>query len=479
MRTSASAYLLCGLLFLGILGSSGSARAQLRPLDYSVTTSVQGAIHGTTPFWHYANTRGRYRAGSRANWVSGASLRLPFRGDAGLDASLGAEAVSRISEADNTLHLLHLYGKLQYRGFRLSVGRFPETIGLNGKKLSMGSLMVSRNAPPVPKIKLFTPEFLDVPFTDGHVQFRARWSDGRLGADRTIKSPLLHQKSFYLKFRINDFAVTGGAVQNTMWGGAGQSQELRDYTKVLLGSQAGVGADSNRVGNSIGAYDFALQYGLENWTLRAYRLFYLEDTVSLRFRSPWDGMWGLGIRRTKGNGWINGVLYEHMNTIQQDAIPGAPSGRASYYNHFIYESGWTYEDTVLGNPLFVFDPDRGLVVNNMVIAHHVGVTGAPMPRLEYTAGFTYSRNYGICEDQILSGTCEVLSYRPAPPNQDVRPRGELREDQYSLLAEVRYLLSEGYGLQFIGSTAFDFGSFYDERWGLKVGLQWDGSIQLK
>ncbi|MFB6273710.1 MAG: capsule assembly Wzi family protein [Salinibacter sp.] len=459
-----------------LLGAERDAHGQLRPLNYRVFSTMQGAVGGSTPFWHYANARGQFRPGATADWVSGASLTLPFQENGGLDVSVGAKAVSRISDATNTLHFLHLYGKAQYRGLRLSVGRFPETIGATYPPLSMGSMIVSRNAPPVPKIKLFTPDYVDVPFTDGYVQVRGRWSDGVLGVDRTVERARLHQKTFYLKVNVGPLAASGGLIQNTTWGGKGQSNELIDYLHLFVGSQAGTENDPNRVGNTIAAYDFALQYTLDDWQVRASRLFYLEDTVSMRFRSPWDGMWGLSLQRTNGHSWINGLLYEHMNTIKQDSPPGVPRGRAGYYTHHIYESGWTYQGTVLGNPLIVFSPEQNQVVNNMIIAHHLGIRGTPTPRLGYKARLTYSRNYGVCADQIVTGACHIAASEPVPPNQKVRPRGELREDQYSVFVEVRYRLSEAPGLQLVGSTAVDVGEFYEDRWGIRIGLRWSGSI---
>lgn len=470
--------LLALVLFLGG-GESTDAHGQPRSLDYSVFSMIQGAVGGNTPFWHHANTRGQFRPGSTADGLSGASLAVPLYEKGGLDVSFGAEAVGRVSDGSNTLHLLQLYGEAQYRGVRLSVGRFPETIGATRPSLSSGSMIVSRNAPPVPKIKLFTPSYLDVPRTGGHVQVRARWSDGRLSSDRTVERALLHQKTFYLKFNVGPLAASGGLIQNTTWGGEGQSSELIDYLRLFVGSQAGTEQDPNRVGNTIAAYDFALQYALEDWRLRASRLFYLEDTVSMRFRSPWDGIWGVSLRRTAGRGWIDGVLYEHMNTIQQDALPGAPRGRAGYYTHFVYESGWTYEGTVLGSPLIRFSPEQDRITNNMIIAHHLGVRGTLSPRLGYTARLTYSRNYGICKDQIITGTCRVTADRPAPPDQELRPRSELREDQYSLFGEVRYRLREAPSLQFVVSAAADLGDFRGTRWGGRVGLRWIGSAPLR
>lgn len=474
----ASRVLFCVVVLIASFGGGAAAYGQSRPLEYQVFSTVGGAVGGSIPFWHHANTRGQFRPGATAGGVTGTSLALPFRGSEGLDVSVGGKVVGRLSDHTNTLHFLQLYGKAQYRGFRLSVGRFPETIGATQPALSMGSMMVSRNAPLVPKIKLFTPSYVDVPFTDGHLQVRGRWADGLLGKNRTVERPKLHQKTLYLRFNVGPFAGSGGLVQNTVWGGKGQSNELIDYLHLFVGSQAGTEQDPNRVGNTVAAYDFALQYALDDWRLQATRLFYLEDTVSMRFRSPWDGMWSLGFRRTNGRGWINGVLYEHMNTIKQDSPPGVPRGRASYYNHRIFESGWTYEDAVLGNPLIVFSPTENQVVNNMIVAHHLGIKGAPADELGYTVRLTYSRNYGVCEDQIITGKCKIEASDPIPPNQEVRPRGELREDQYSLFGEIRYRLPDAPALQLVGSVAADVGKYYGRRWGLRIGLQWDGSVSL-
>lgn len=464
------------VLLLLFLGAPSAVRAQIDSVRYEVATSLQASIQGETPFWHYANTRGRRRPGSTADGLLEGGVHVPVQWDNGLGATLGTRLVGRLSDAHNTLHVLDLYGTLQYRGLRLSVGRFPDTVGTTWHELSMGSMIMSRNAPSIPRIKLSIPHYLDVPWTRGHLQFRGFWSDGRLGSQRSVPRPLLHQKSFYLKINVGAFAAIAGASQNSIWGGEGQSQEWIDYLRLVSGSQTGTEADQNRVGNSIGAYDFALQYAFDNWVLRASRLFYLEDTVSARLRSPWDGMWGLGLRRTEGRGWIDGLLYEHMNTIQQDALPGAPRGRAGYYNHFLFESGWTYEDAVLGTPLLVFTPSQNEVTNNMVIAHHLGVEGAPTPRLDYTLRLTYSRNYGVCEDQIITGTCRVLSYDPAPSDQEVRPRSELREDQYSVGVEVAYRISDTYGVTLLGGAAADLGAFYEDRWGLQAGVRWGGTL---
>lgn len=467
--------------FLSALFSFGTAvpvQGQPRPVQYGVSTAVQGGIGGSIPFWQYANTRGRLRPGSQTNWLSEAGVTLPLLEREKFDVSAGATAVGRVSDATNTLHLAEVYGKMQYRGVRLSIGRFPETIGLGRRSLSVGPMMVSRNAPHVPKIKIATPNFLQIPFTGGHVQFRARWSDGQLGPGRDEASALLHQKTLYLKINVASIEAIGGFVQNTVWNGEDRSPEFSDYLNyVVLGRPADSGYTvRGGAGNSVAAYDFMARYATDDWRIQLRRLFYLEDSVSMRFRSPWDGIWGLDVYRTNGSGWIDGLVYEHVYTIQQDALPGAPRGRIGYYDHGTYASGWTYKGTVLGNPLIRYDSQQQEIVNNMVVAHHLGIEGTLSPRLDYSFRFTYSRNYGVCEDQIITGTCRVLSYEPPPPNQETRPRGELRTDKYSLSTTLRYLLPRPSELHLVASAGADLGAQYGNRWGVQLGFEWTGPL---
>ena len=233
---------------------------------------------------------------------------------------------------------------------------------------------------------------------------------------------------------------------------------------------------------------------MRTWTLSAYRQFYMEDWVGLLFRSPWDGLWGIDIERG-GRHWVSDVVYEFMNTIQQDALPGLPEGRAGYYTHSTYRSGWTYQGNVLGNPL-IRNPgfraiDSNLQVreeadaitpspNTMVIAHHLGLRGQLTARTKYKARFTYSRNYGICQDQIISGqgACSIGSGDEVPSDLQRIPRSQLRQDQYATHLGVRYLLSETYGMRLSSSVAVDWGEFDGTQIGVMLGLQWDGTVSL-
>ena len=456
-----------------------------RPVIYKVSTSLL-ATTGETPFWHYANTNGQIRSGSSVNNLTNLAFAVPFKEDNdGIDFSLGANLAGRLSDTGNTLHFQELYGSLQLGVFRLSIGKFYRTIGLNMTELSTGSMIQSNNAPPLPRISLDMTRFLDVPLTNGIVQFKGHYADGKLENDRFVDSPFLHQKSFHLKFNIERAELIGGFLHNVVWGGTHPNfgklpQSFSDYLRVVVGKSAESqsntpgGEQSNRLGNTVAAYDTAIRYNFNKFRITGYRMFYLEDSVSMRFRSFWDGLYGLGFRKTEGKHLFSGVVYEFLNTIQQDSPSGLPKGRINYYGHFLYQSGWTFNGSVLGNPLIRFDSESGRIDNNMIIAHHAGFDGWITERLQYKAFATYSRNYGVCTDQIITGRCLISAKDPNPPELELIPRSELRRDQYSVVVETVYRLKTKNDFHLKASVAFDAGDFLEDHSGILLGIVWNG-----
>ena len=456
--------------------STGQER-DTSPLHYEINTTLQASLYGTTPFWHHANTYGLREPISQANSITDMRVLLPSRSWGPVGWSVGASLSTRLANTNNTAHFSELYGALWYRALRLRVGRFRHTIGGTDNPLSLGSMTISPNATPIPKIEFSTRGFVALPLSDGRLRMRAYWAEGQLGEARHVSQARLHQKSVHVRATGDRFRFTVGVIQNLQWGGKGRPDTWTQYRDILFNVRGGGGE------NTTAAYDLALSVDMDTWEVGAYRQFYLEDWIGLLFRSPWDGLWGVSVERDNRH-WVSDVLYEFMNTIQQDALPGLPEGRAGYYTHHTYQSGWTHQGNVLGNPLIRNPQYRSSSYaldeqpSTMVIAHHLGLRGQPTARTEYEARFTYSRNYGICQDQIISGTCIVGSDSEVPNDLERIPRSELRQDQYATHLDVRYLLSETYGMHLRSSVAVDWGEFDGTQIGLMMGLQWDGTVSL-
>ena len=457
-----------------------TTHAQEDRTEYSINLSYAFGTSGL-PFWLYANSDARLRPGSSHNSMTRLGISHRFTDDESrFQLRAGADLFGRISDRQNTLHFQQLYLQADYRIFQLTAGNFYDPIGFNESGLSIGSMMVSRNYTPMPRIRLSTPEYVSVPGTNDFFQFKARYSEGLLESDRAVRNANLHQKYLYLRLNPHErVSLYGGIVHNLVWGGTDETgrrffSSFRNYLKSVLGIPR-VGGPTP-AGNTLAAYDFAAEYRSENYRFKASRLFFLEDMVSARFRSPWDGVWGFSISRHDNEGPLHSIHYQHINTKRQDSRGGQPPGRARYYWNVFYQSGWTYRGAVIGVPLITFDED-GNLGNNMLVGHHLGVAGEIASNLNYKAYFTYTRNFGNCLDVQPDFTQLHQCLIPADQDLDeitIVPLSELRRDQYSLMFQAAYRLPNLPNLQLQLQVALDTGRLYDERVGLMAGIQWDG-----
>ena len=71
----------------------------------------------------------------------------------------------------------------------------------------------------------------------------------------------------------------------------------------------------------------------------------------------------------------------------------------------LYQSGWTNNGRVIGNPLFTLGRNKGrysdghYIINNRLKAHHFGFQGQIFKKIYYKTLFTYSENFGIYPDE--------------------------------------------------------------------------------
>jgi hypothetical protein len=330
----------------------------------------------------------------------------------------------------------------------------------------------------MPKISIAVPRYLDVPGTHEFLAVRGYLAHGWFGSGRYVYRPYLHEKYAYLRIRFPGLPVQGhaGFIHNVVWAGThpilgNLPDGFNNFLRVLTGqgapenSNAPRGEQTNVLGNTVAAYDFAVTFNVEGVRGRASRQFYVEDTVGLAFRNAWDGLWSLSLRRAETGHLIDALLYEHLRTTRQGARfdLGERRGADSYYNNGIYRNGWTYRERTIGTPLLTAGTSVPGIVNNIVVAHHVGLAGTVRPHLRYRALLTYSRNYGA------SGVCQ---------NADCSVRGSgrtERRDRYAM-----HVVGEGAlptwpeGLSAYAGLSADLGFFPTDRFGVVLGLQWQG-----
>mgnify|MGYP006421376155 CR=1 FL=1 len=470
--------LLGGLVGLVIGGSAPPLYAQEEPSPwkYSATLFGSGSTSGSLPFWLHAN---QYGIADPQSANAGLRLRSQrsFTTKRGPDYEVGGELLGRAS-SHSTAYVHELYGRLQYQGIQLTAGRYEQKIvGRSDSTLSLGQVTWSPNASPIPKISISSNGYLSIPGTGNALAVNGYFAHGWLEEDRFVQNALLHEKYLYVRLLSPEAPVRAhvGMTHHATWGGTHpqrgeQPSDFIDWAYVVRGRSRVTDTGARATGvNQLASYDFSLDATVKGIDTRLYRQFYHEDTPSLWFRNPWDGLWGLSLRREDDAALVTALLWEHFRMTRHNAkfSEGEERGEDTYYDHSVYRSGWTYQGRTLGVPLITtpsttpgVDDALPGIANSIVVAHHLGVEGMLRPNLSYQLLGTYSRNYGA------QGVCETPSCR------DRIDRRTSRKDQYSFRVSLRTSLLDKRNLWLRTAVAFDTGELYDDRMGLSVQLTW-------
>ena len=220
-------------------------------------------------------------------------------------------------------------------------------------ELSSGHMLISHNAQPMSKVGLVssykTKKFKKIDFDFG-------FSHGVFDTnDSYNKAPLLHEKFLYMNIRKNNYELSIGFIHEAMWGGStndgrmpgNQPSTFKDFLKIIIaedGPDEG-GKHANALGNHLGLTEFIFKKNDNNRILKLYYQHFFEDTSGLRFRNEIDGLWGLELDNYIQNSTF---LLEYLHTTHQNMDP--PYVAEAYYNHGVYQQGWSYKNYTLGNP---------------------------------------------------------------------------------------------------------------------------------
>lgn len=255
-----------------------------------------------------------------------------------VDAGFRLDA--RIFDADHRFGFGELSVSARVYVWQLSAGRFKDTIGLGSEGLlTTGSMLMSRNALQPFKLRLSTPEFLPVPFTERFVWFKARWSESIKTDARYVDGARIHQKYLYLKVRpVRQVHLIASIVHNLMWGGRHPELDrlhgtFKDWFRdVLAQPDREVFDNVTPLGNGLGAFEFGVEHHGRNWMVGTHRMFYIEDGQSLKLPNPWDDMWRLYLDRILLK---NITLAHHLGVWlsgQFDELPASGYVFAQYRN---------------------------------------------------------------------------------------------------------------------------------------------------
>ncbi|UYQ92368.1 capsule assembly Wzi family protein [Chitinophaga horti] len=455
-----------------------STKAQFSDsLQIRVGTNVTTASQDYQPLWLGAN-----KFGTITDRKTDAStfIRLMNKHEWNEDFYINYGASLYNNNHFKDVLLEEAYLKAGWRMLEFRAGRYEEVIGEMDRTLSSGSLGVSGNAVPIPKLSIAIGQYLDIPFTKGLLQFKGQFSHGWMGRDQYIKDAYLHEKNFYMRIGKNRLKVWGGVQHYAVWGGNRPDlptikSSFKDYLNVVIvkqGDDGTVNSDSilpNRPGDHRGVVEGGIDWEDEQMLVRLYNQTPFETGQGIDIRNI-DRLIGVMYVNKNEGSILKRLTAEFMHTKQMnDFYP--LNVRESYYNNGIYLTGWEYQSRIVGTPLFInrtrgskyfenvtpFDwndhkddiSGKGWnIINNRIVGFHLAGAYAFGDNISAQTKISFTKNYGTYNNQLLSPTMT----------------------QWYTLQEVTYQTPVE-GLSVNASAAFDFGEITDNA-GFMLGVQW-------
>jgi len=441
------------------------AQSELLKPKWEVTTSGWYSSSEKTPFWVISNQYGRNK-NTKNNTI--ATIGLQASDSIGqLNFRYKIEGDARKTSSANTYWAQEAWAEISYKSIYLMGGRRVDVFGISDSLLSSGGSSWSANARPMPRLSIGTNDFIDIPFSNHTLSFRASLEHGWFEYNRYVRSPFLHHKNFYLRAVISkNYHVYWGIEHFAQWGGVSSDNKIgklpssfSDYIRVFT-TQSGKSNNSalwtenaNKLGNHLGGFHFGFDARFPSFILLLYQQSFFEDGSGIGFKrkNRVDGVWGVSLQLPKQT-FINRIVYEYIHTAwQSGTFDGKNSvvgigGLDNYYNNGIYQNGWTYYGNTIGNP-FISSPEllgnTYGTINNRVTAHYLSFAGAIARGLEYQTKLSFSRNLGLyyapfpkAKDQF-SFLLELmktlpLKYKIKAGLQFAADRGDLLQKQYAI-----------------------------------------------
>ena len=346
--------------------------------------TVQGFLNnGENPFWDYSNTLGMISSETAVLGVLDGYYRTYLTEDS--DLEVGATAFTDLySGGKNNLRFNEYFASYKWRNFRATAGARARPERYFGISSVNGDIIWSNNARPMPGMEVGTVTPWQVlPWLGIEGSLAHFWLEN----DRFVTGAYVHYKYLTLNFNLSESSLLRIGLQHyAQWGGispesGSQPAGFGDYWKVFFGQRGDEGfqddGDQLALGNHVGSYQIEYRHKFYDGSISGYYQTLIEDSSGASLQNLADGVFGVFWELPERSA-IRGLIYEYVQTTVQSGPPGSRNGEDDYFNHGVYENGWTYKERVIGLPYFTTISDfsvlpRGdAIINNRVTAHHLG-----------------------------------------------------------------------------------------------------------
>ncbi|MCG6188432.1 capsule assembly Wzi family protein [Maribellus maritimus] len=411
----------CFYLFLSFLIFYLSVKGQNEP-QFSISNSTFASSESSLPFGLWANQDGMVKPGEsflNLTTISG-SVSGAFTNSNSWHYKAGTTLAGALGN-DNYFQFNQLFAGVDYKGWALEAGMFYDEMRFGGLSSSNGNLARSRNARPVPKIRISTSGYKPVPGLQDWLFFRFEFDEGFLNDERYVDKAHLHHKSLYLKIApAENWTIEMGAEHFVMWGGTSRNPEygalpddFSSYLKYITGRSGGsefpTTDQKNVAGNQYGTYQLEISREFRDFSVHFNLSHPFEDLSGVNWRNWPDNLLGLHIKFKDNEQFLSEAIYELTNTRQQSYIETSQRWD-NYYNNSVYNSGVTYFQMAMSSPLFypvkITDGISRGFVSNRFYAHHAGGKGRLLPYIYWKAQVTYLEHFGtysspLHEEEVL------------------------------------------------------------------------------
>lgn len=438
-------------------------------LLYVSGVQIVSSSGSTPPTWLYGNQNGEIAMLPHSGNIRAGIVKPATRPNRWFDYDFGVTLTGRIAgthistipyKTEGTGFFSLLYAHARLSVIDVTVGIKPLYFGEGDEDLTCGSLLLSNNAHPFPRISIGIDQWTPFPGLFGYVEIRGGLTHGWLDDNNGyVNQAKLHHK--YIGIRAGGKLPVNLSYEfhhAAMWGGyrldgMDLGNNFDSFRNIFWGRKGGstVSDQLNTQGDHMLSQLLCLTAKGEGWKVDLYWQDFQEDGginfIGCRANSM-DGRWGISATQ---HHWpfISGMIFEIIQTTDQsgpwhDRDGMVFGGNDSYYYNSSYPKGWTYFGQSICSPLL--SP-----TNSRVWAYHAGIKG-DIYGFAYRALCTHARNYGTYN---------------APTNNH----------NTAILLEVKKNVPQAWGLDFGLSIASDFGTQYGNTFGAMITISKQGIIK--
>jgi hypothetical protein len=399
------------LIAMLLLISNHIVSAQNGIREASIETTGLAGTGSALPFWFSQNQNGKYSTQSNFQELTEGKFIGSALSKAKYSISYGADLTFRLTETDITAQIIQAFAGISGNILTIKIGSFADKEILGGLSSSNGNIIRSLNYRPYPMLRLSTTGFVPLLSSQSRLLARAEYDEGMLYDHRIVRHPHLHHKSLELKYLANkNLHFTVGINHYVFWGGTlanGQKLPtgLKDYFLYILGRKGSsdflVTDQQNVAGNQLGSYKLSAEKEIQNYRVQLIVTHLFEDHSGMELVNWRDNLCTFYIGKKKTGTLLDEFLIEYMYTKNQSKkyYSNGTFEADNYFNHGVYQTGFTYDGYSMGTPLFfpLTQNAQGVVTgveNNRVSAVHAGASGHLSEQISWKALLTYSQNYG-------------------------------------------------------------------------------------